>query len=179
MGVEPITAVLQTAATPRDSSVKISSLSLPGVEPGPRPSQSRVLPLHLKDKVEKYPAEESNLVRLLRKQSCVHHTRRASSSLSRPGIEPGPGPSESPMQSATPSGQSRRLDSRQYGSAYKADAFLSRATSAISTSVRIRTPSSGFGNHPLSQEHTRVKLPGQDVPAAVVIHPVPQSSTPP
>jgi hypothetical protein len=99
-------------------------------------------------------------------------------SVSRPGIEPGPGPSESPMQSATPSGQSRRLDSHQYGSAYRADAFLSRATSAISTSVRIRTPSSGFGNHPLSQEHTRVKLPGLSIPAALVIHPVPRSSTP-
>ena len=126
----PLNAALQAAATPCDISV-IKSVSLPGVEPGLRPSQSRVLPLHLKNNREKYPAEESNLVRLLRKQSCVLHTRRASSSLSRPGFEPGPGPSESPMQSATPSGQSRRLDSHQYGSAYKADAFLSRATSAI------------------------------------------------
>ena len=48
MGVEPIIAVLQTAATPRDFSV-IDSVSLPGVEPGPRPSQSRMPPLHLKD----------------------------------------------------------------------------------------------------------------------------------
>ncbi len=106
-------------------------------------------PLHLKD--NQYPTEESNLARLLRRQSCVLHTRRAflHSGLPRsalilaiarrppllplPGIEPGPGPSESPMQSATsknvrrPIGrmkdirgslrlQGRRLDSHQLAS---------------------------------------------------------------
>ena len=64
-----------------------------------RPSQSRVHPSHSKDKMvylslnarttvddktfviahQKYPTEESNLARLLRRQSCFLHTRRASS----------------------------------------------------------------------------------------------------
>ncbi len=52
------------------------------------------------------------------------------------------------------------------------------ATSAISTSVRIRTPCSGFGDHPLSQEHARVRPPSHNGTAAVIIHPVPRSSTP-
>lgn len=56
--------------------------------------------------------------------------------------------------------QGRRLDSHQHASAYKTDAFLSRATSAVSTSVRIRTPSSGFGDYPLSQELARVMVDG-------------------
>jgi len=51
-------------------------MSPPGVEPGLRPSQSRVPPSHPKD--IKYPTEESNLARLLRRQPCVLHTRRAS-----------------------------------------------------------------------------------------------------
>lgn len=42
---------------------------------------------------------------------------------------------------------------KREGSACKTDAFLDRATSAVSTSVRIRTPSSSFGGCPLSQEH--------------------------
>lgn len=49
--------------------------------------------------------------------------------------------------------QSRRLVSHQYDPVYKTGAFLDRATSAVSTSVRIRTPSSSFGGCPLSQEH--------------------------
>jgi hypothetical protein len=76
--------------------------------------------------------------------------------VSRPGLEPGPGPSEGPMQSATPSGfnspKSRRLDSHQHQPVYKTGAFLSRATSA-STSARSRTPSASFGGWLLSQEH--------------------------
>jgi hypothetical protein len=72
-------------------------MPLPGVEPDLRPSQSRVHPPHSKDKMvflslnarttlddkafviahQKYPTEESNLARLLRRQSCVLHTRRA------------------------------------------------------------------------------------------------------
>ena len=85
----------------------------------------------LQGQCEKYPTEESNLARLLRRQSCVLHTRRASIKISRPGIEPGPGPSEGPVLSATPSRQeSRRLGSHQHGPAYEAGAFLHRATSA-------------------------------------------------
>jgi hypothetical protein len=70
----PLHAVLQAAATPCDFSV-IKSVPLPGVEPGLRPSQSRVRPPHSKDK--QYPTEELNFARLLRRQSCVLHTRRA------------------------------------------------------------------------------------------------------
>jgi hypothetical protein len=72
--------------------------------------------VHHTPRTIKYPTEESNLARLLRRQSCVLHTRRAflhtglprsafllaiarrSPLLPLPGIEPGPGPSESPMQ---------------------------------------------------------------------------------
>ena len=46
----PLDAALQAAATPCDISVN-QSVSLPGVEPGLRPSQSRVHPPHSKDKM--------------------------------------------------------------------------------------------------------------------------------
>jgi hypothetical protein len=52
--------------------------------------------------------------------------------------------------------KSRRLDSHQHEPVYKTGAFLSRATSAQSTSARSRTPSASFGGWLLSQEHTRV-----------------------
>jgi hypothetical protein len=98
-----------------------------------------------------YPAEDSNLVWQLRTLPCVHHTRRASfARMSRPGFEPGPGPSEGPMRSVTPSrpislahhllviNQGRRLDSHQHHpvypchSVYKTGgAFLFRTTSAV------------------------------------------------
>ena len=56
--------------------------------------------------------------------------------------------------------KSRRLDSHQHQPVYKTGAFLSRATSASSTSARSRTPCGSFGGCLLSQEHTRVrKLP--------------------
>ena len=49
-----------------------------GVEPDLRPSQSRVLSLTLQGPIMlHYPTEESNLARLLRRQSCILHTRRA------------------------------------------------------------------------------------------------------
>ena len=44
----PLDAALQAAATPRDFSV-VTKVSSPGVEPGPRPSQSRVPPPHPED----------------------------------------------------------------------------------------------------------------------------------
>ena len=44
----PLGAALQTAITPCDISV-VDRVSLPGVEPGLRPSQSRVPPSHPKD----------------------------------------------------------------------------------------------------------------------------------
>ncbi len=172
-----------------DSSL-LTLMSLPGVEPGLRPSQSRVLPPHSKDKNQKALPRSAFFLAIARRPPLLPHRGieprptaskavmrpphpQGKQAISRPGTEPGPGPSESPMQSATSKDvrrpivrkkdirgslclQSRRLDSHQHASAYKTDAFLSRATSAVSTSVRIRTPSSGFGGHPLSQEHARV-----------------------
>lgn len=87
----PLDAALQAAATPCGSSV-VKSVSLPGVEPGLRPSQSRVRSITLQGRILRttasleatpvasrglLPTEESNLARLLRRQSCVLHTRRA------------------------------------------------------------------------------------------------------
>ncbi len=86
-------------------------MSLPGVEPGPRPSQSRVPPPHPKDE-----------------QSTVPHR----------GVEPRPAVSKTAMPPPHSQGdsdsnsKSRRLDSRQYQPVYKTGAFLSRATSAAS-----------------------------------------------
>ena len=72
------------------------------------------------------------------------------------------------MLSVTPSGhKSRRLDSHQHQPVYKTGAFLSRATSASSTSARSRTPSASFGGWLLSQEHTRVKVPEPNDSGAV------------
>jgi hypothetical protein len=121
-----------------------------------------------------YPAEDSNLVWQLRTLPCVHHTRRAirrtrieeneapdgsrrrlagspRAFMSRPGFEPGPGPSEGPMRSVTPSrrislaqhlpviNQGRRLDSHQHHPVYKTGAFLFRATSALKRFDQART----------------------------------------
>ena len=151
----PLDAALQAAATPRDFSV-INPVSLPGVEPGLRPSQSRVRPPHSKD--SQYPAEESNLARLLRRQSCVLHTRRACNQY--PDLELNQGLDLRRVQCSPlhhRDKQGRRLDSHQHDPVYKTGAFLGRATSAMSTSVRIRTPSSSFGGCPLSQEHHSCK----------------------
>src|ERR1700722_19292631 len=90
-------------------------VSSPGFGPGPRPSQSRVRSTTLRGRWQclscQYPAEDSNLVRELRRLPCVpahpqgdlHEnsnrlsTRRSPRALmSRPGFEPGPGPSEGP-----------------------------------------------------------------------------------
>lgn len=100
----PSDTALHAAATPCDFSVN-ESASLPGVEPGLRPSQGRVHPPHSKDKTvlrslnaktiiedkrfliarQKYPTKESNLARLLRKQLSILHTRRTS--LQYPNLE--------------------------------------------------------------------------------------------
>ena len=75
--------------------------------------------------------------------------------VSRPGLEPGPGPSEGPMLSATPPGhKSRRLDSHQHDPVYRTGALLSRATSA---SISSSTP---WGSRTQTQ-------PGFVVPAPV------------
>lgn len=141
------------------------SVSLPGVEPGLRPSQSRVHPPHSKDNsaphrgieprptaskavmrpphpqgMNQYPDLELNQGLDLRRVQC--NPLQARMSTGRIGR----------MKDIRGSLQGRRLDSHQHASAYKADAFLDRATSAVSTSVRIRTPSSSFGGCVLSQE---------------------------
>lgn len=55
------------------------------------------------------PAEESNLVRQFRGLPCSSVTPAGLlDRVSRPGIEPGPGPSEGPMRSATPSGRTHK-----------------------------------------------------------------------
>ena len=48
----------------------IPSVSSPGVEPGPRPSQGRVRSATLREHSFQYPAEESNLVRQFRGLPC-------------------------------------------------------------------------------------------------------------
>ena len=79
--------------------------------------------------------------------------------ISRPGLEPGPGPSEGPMQSATPSGfktaKSRRPDSRRHQPVYKTGAFLYRATSAASLFQHEREES-----NPVRQLWRLTALPG-------------------
>ena len=62
-----------------------------------------------------------------------------------------------------PSAMGRRRDLHPHDPAYKAGAFLSRATSANTqgSGARIRTPSGSFGGCLLSQEHAAVKAPGQ------------------
>ena len=76
MGVEPTSIGLQPIAWPSGSSVSPKVFS-PGIEPGLRPSQSRVRIQHTPRTSEKHPAEESNLARRLRRPSCIRHTRRA------------------------------------------------------------------------------------------------------
>ena len=86
-GVEPASAVLQTAARPsgpgalRASALHWRAMSSPGIEPGPRPSQSRVRVRHTpRTSIEKRPSEEpptreSNPALRLRRPPCIRHTR--------------------------------------------------------------------------------------------------------
>ena len=146
-----------------------TKVSPPGIEPDLRASRAHVRIRHTPATLffVQHPAEESNLVRQIRSLPCrpSHSQGVICQSVSRPGLEPGPGPSEGPMLSATPPGhvslsfqrpnldsnqdqdlrtvlccplhhrdvssiQSRRLDSHQHQPVYKTGAFLSRATSA-------------------------------------------------
>ena len=108
-------------------------------------------PAHPQGIAIKYPDQESNLILQFRTLPCSSGTpaRRFVVAISRPGFEPGPGPSEGPMQIRYTIGiqilKSRRLDSHQHQPVYKTGAFLFRATSA-STSARSRTPSVSFGD---------------------------------
>ena len=83
------------------------SVSSPGVEPGLRPSQSRVQFRHTPEDILRRfqcPTEESNLVWQFRRLPCHPvHLQGVSIQVSRPGLEPGSGPSEGPMRSLAPS----------------------------------------------------------------------------
>jgi hypothetical protein len=85
-----------------------SKVSPPGIEPGLRASRARVRIRHTPATLccVQHPAEESNLVRQIRSLPCrpSHSQGVINRSVSRPGLEPGPGPSEGPMLSATQSG---------------------------------------------------------------------------
>ena len=120
-----------------------------------RPSQGRVqIPHTPRTCFCSAPAEESNLVRQCRELPCdpAHPQGSLSKCLDQelnldldlrrvlcdplhhrdiqhpqPGVEPGPGPSESPVRSATPSGQtnqSRRLELHQHAAVYRTAASL-------------------------------------------------------
>jgi hypothetical protein len=152
VGVEPTSTGLQPVASPSGSSAfRQLKMSSPGVEPGLRPSQSRVRIRHTpRTGVRRIvPAAASSLTisQIANRSdtdvdsssapprsrtssdsfedcrasitptglvSCATTSRglevakftpRPASRVSRPGLEPGPGPSEGPMQSTTPSGR--------------------------------------------------------------------------
>lgn len=186
---------------PSGSSVKVS---LPGIEPGPRPSQGRMQIRHTpRTFAFQYLADESNVVLELRRLPCESGTlarclfsgspsrsRTWSRGLgNRCALQNTYGPQYPDLDSNQDPdlrrvrcnplhhrdsirSKSRRLDSHQHEPAYKAGAFLSRATSAflgadatssiassligrgerfgcvarISTSARSRTPSVSFGD---------------------------------
>ena len=144
-------------------------MSLPGIEPGPRPSQGRMLIRHTprtccvsipcrrverrlaasnaavqirhtrKVLVLEQPVQESNLVLRFRKPLCAPKHSRATK---YPDLDSNQGPDLRRVR-CNPLHhrdsilfKSRRLDSHQHQPAYKAGAFLNRATSA-STSARI------------------------------------------
>ena len=91
-----------------------SRLPPPGVEPGLRPSQSRVLIHHTSGSFgEESPARESNPAGRLRRPPCVRHTRRETLPslllMPPPGVEPGLRPSEGRVPSATLRGRIRDL----------------------------------------------------------------------
>ncbi len=119
----------------------------PGIEPGLRPSQSRVR-IHHTPRTDRVEGRELRVMSSRRRfdcpttlnppsaspgsrtPSCGFEDRRASITLarlrrpvSRPGFEPGPGPSESPMQSATPSGRHECKDSNPVGQFWRLTAL--------------------------------------------------------
>ncbi len=99
----PLEAALQAAAVPSGSSATLS-VSSPGIEPGLRPSQGRVRIRHTPRTYSRSAPRRGIEPRLAVSKTAVliRHTRRACQ-VSRPGIEPGSGPSEGPMRSVTPS----------------------------------------------------------------------------
>ncbi len=134
-GVEPASAVLQTAARPsgpgalRPPALPRRAMSSPGIEPGLRPSQGRVRVRHTpRTSIETRPLEpptrESNPALRLRRPPCVRHTRGETDERPR---------QESNLvfdlrgvacDSGTPQGlrRSRRPESNRHEPAYKAGA---------------------------------------------------------
>ena len=141
------------------------SVSSPGVEPGLRPSRGRVQIPHTPRTYSRSAPRRGIEPRLAVPKTAVLSGTPAGLALlvSRPGIGPGPGPSESPVRSTTPSrrtNKSRRLDLHQIERFTGPLPFCS-ATSA-STSARSRTPCGRVGACLLSQEHTRVSPPARE-----------------
>ncbi len=133
-------------------------VSSPGVEPGLRPSRGRVQIPHTPRTYFPSAPRRGIEPRLAVPKTAVLSGAPAGllNRVSRPGIEPGPGPSEGPMRSATPSGhesRSRRLDLHQHRAAYRTAAFLFGHV-GTSSSAGSRTPRGGFGDRLLARKHT-------------------------
>ena len=97
VGVEPTSTGLQPVAWPSGSSVKNDRMPSPGIEPGPRPSQSRMRIRHTPRTTMRTnsPARESDPALRLRRPPCARHTRgERTEKVPSPGVEPGPRPSE-------------------------------------------------------------------------------------
>jgi hypothetical protein len=161
VGVEPTWTGLQPVAVPSGSSV--TPLQCPRQESNPAFDFRRVAcvcPPHSEDS-RTFNAPPRNWTSSCSLGNCraVRHTRRATAS--RPGIEPGPGPSEGPMRSVTPSRRIHRADDWICTSMMRFTKPPPRysATSA-SRSAGSRTPCDGFGDRLLSQEHTPPSAPG-------------------
>ena len=106
-----------------------SPVSSPGIEPGLRPSHSRVLIRHTPRTFRQAPCRGIEpRPAVSRTAMLVRHTRRAYISVSRPGLEPGSGRSDGPMRSLAPSrqpsNQGRRLDLHQHRAVYRTAASL-------------------------------------------------------
>ena len=152
----PLEAALQAAAVPSGSDV-VHQASSPGIEPGPRPSQSRMRVRHTpRTCFLRVPCRGIEPGHRPQVGPAVSKTAVLSGTLAGhqpqfPDLEsePGPRPSESRTQSATPSGhrsyQGRRLDSHQHDSPQRTNTARRtpfsveprRHSSAVSTSVRI------------------------------------------
>ena len=184
----PLETALQAVAVPSGSSVRLHQVSSPGIEPGLRPSQSRVRIRHTPRTYicchRSAPCRgiEPRLA-VSKTAVLVRHTRKAISiAVSRPGIEPGP---------ATFGGC--RCDPLHHRDIHaRADDWIRTSINrftrpapfsveprrhiSISTSARSRTPSGSFGGWLLSQEHTRVKprageaSPGADHHSTFQLH---------
>jgi hypothetical protein len=108
---------LQAVAVPSGSSVYrlMRSSSSGGHTPPKRPRQESNLAYDLRGVAccirhtprtfpQQCPADESNAVLQFRRLPCCPAHSQGAITASRPGVEPGPGPSEGPMRSVTPSG---------------------------------------------------------------------------